>query len=212
MGSNPTAATIQLNRNTMGRYISTGIVYQYCFEKQQIESEYHERCWERKSFSEMKEELIKQLFPEIYNYREDDDNVYFTLSDSVRPNDLLNCIKGYYSIVGFGKNDAEEIEGIEEVLKDKTIDEAYEISEEKPSYLFQSIELGYRYQYYAYPLVIEGKRFFCEVHVSIIMIDSSSAKTMTEDDLLSYDFFTDLLRYRMKPDKLANAMIIFLSP
>ena len=37
-------------------------------------------------------------------------------------------------------------------------------------------------------------------------------KTITEDDLISYDFFTDLLRYRMKPDKLADAMLIFLSP
>ena len=53
---------------------------------------------------------------------------------------------------------------------------------------------------------------FCEVSMSIIMIDASSAKTDTEDDLLSYDFFTELLRYRMKPERLADAMIIFLSP
>lgn len=78
--------------------------------------------------------------------------------------------------------------------------------------MLYNTELGYCYSYYAYPLVIEGEKRFVSVHVSIVTIDSSSVKTSTEDDLASYDFFTDLLRYRMKPDKLADSMIIYLSP
>ena len=60
--------------------------------------------------------------------------------------------------------------------------------------------------------MLEGEKRFYSAHVSIITIEASSAKTVTEDDLLSYDFFTELLRYRMKSDKLADSMIIFLSP
>ena len=97
-------------------------------------------------------------------------------------------------------------------LQGKSIGDAYEMAEDDPSYLFQKMRLGNNYGYHAYPLVIGSKKMFCEVSMSIIMIDASSAKTDTEDDLLSYDFFTELLRYRMKPERLADAMIIFLSP
>lgn len=196
----------------MGRYISFGIVYRYLFEKQQIEHECQRRCWRRKEFKEMKEEIIRQLFPDIYDYEEDDKYISFTLSGSVKSEDLIECMKTYYSLVRISKEEAKELEDLYQQLEGKTIHEAYKYSEDKPSYLFQSEQLGYSYEYYAYPLVVGGEEFFCGVHTSIIMIDSSSAKTITEDDLLSYDFFTDLLRYRMQPIKLANSMIVFLSP
>ena len=196
----------------MGRYISFGIVYQYRFEKKQIEDEYLRRCWREIEFAEKKDEVIKQLFPDIYDYKEDDKYITFTLSNSVRSEDLINCIKTFFSLVGRDADRAKELEELSQQLEGKTIHEAYEFSEADPYYLFQSIELGYRYGYYAYPLVIGGEKFFCGVHASIIMIDSSSAKTITEDDLLAYDFFTDLLRYRMHPEILADAMIVFLSP
>ena len=196
----------------MGRYISFGIVYRYLFEKQQIEREYQRRCWGKKEFGEMKDEIIKQFFPDIYEYKEYDKYISFTLSSSVTSEDLIECIKTYYSLVGIGTEEAKELEEVCKQLEGKTIHEAYKYSEENPSYMFQYEELGYNNGYYACPLVVNGEKFFCGVHTSIIMIDSSSAKTVTEDDLLSYDFFTDLLRYRMQPDKLANTMIVFLSP
>lgn len=46
-----------LNKTNMGRYISTGIIYQYGFAKSSIpgiESQ------------EVKQQVIEQLFPEIY--------------------------------------------------------------------------------------------------------------------------------------------------
>lgn len=196
----------------MGRYISTGIVYQYCFKKAEFEHQYQRGYWRQKNFLEMKEEIITQLFPEIYNFEEDDKYIYFTLSDSISTDSLISCIKAYYSLVGLDEETAKEIEEVGKLLQDKTIGDAYEIAEDYPSYLFQKMRLGNNYGYHAYPLVIGDKKMFCEVNMSIIMIDASSAKTDTEDDLLSYDFFTELLRYRMKPERLADAMIIFLSP
>ena len=196
----------------MGQYISTGIVCQYCFKKSILESEYQDRYWHKMPFSKMKDEIIAQLFPGIYKYEEDKQYIYFTLSDSISTDDLLSCIKAYYSLINTGKADAKELESIKELLRDKTFDEAYALAESGPSYMFYKTRLGGGSGYYAYPLVIEGKRNFYEVQMSIITIDASSSKTSTEDDLLSYDFFTELLRYRMKPEKLADAMVIFLSP
>ena len=160
----------------------------------------------------MKTEIINQLFPDIYDYKENDKYISFTLSDSVKSSDLIQCIKTYHSLVGIGEDRAKKLEELCQQLEGKTIYEAYEYSDKNPSYLFQSEKLGYNHGYYAYPLVVNGERFFCCVYTSIIMIDSSSAKTVTEDDLLSYDFFTDLLRYRMRPNRLADSMIVFLSP
>ena len=186
----------------MGRYISTGIIYQYGFAKSSfpgIES------------PEVKQQIINQLFPEIYDYREDENYLYFCLSRNITVSDLVSVMGAYISLIGFTKEKSEEFEQVKKRLEGKSIDEAYEEAEDKSSYLYYADELGYPYAYYAIPLVINGRRKFYPVHIWSITIHHSSAKTMTEDDLLSYDFFTDLLRYRMKPEKLADAMLIYLS-
>lgn len=196
----------------MGRYISTGIVFQYCFSKTEVEKQY-ERCfWKKKPFSELKQGIINQLFPDIYDHEEDDDYLYVYLSDSLKVEDFITTMKSYYSLVGMDKEESEEMGKVIERLKGKKLEDVYTIAQKRESYLLYNTELGYCYSYYAYPLVIEGEKRFVSVHVSIVTIDSSSVKTSTEDDLASYDFFTDLLRYRMKPDKLADSMIIYLSP
>ena len=201
------------NDNTiMGRYISTGIIFQYCFSKKEIEQEYERHFRKKKTFSELKPEIILQLFPEIYNHEEDEYYLYVYLADSVKSEDLVTTMKAYHSLVGSSQRKSDEIEKVYEKINGKTPHEAYKIAKERASYLFYDSKLGFSYDYYACPLVFEGEKQFYSVHLSIITIDASSAKTSTEDDLLSYPFFTSLLRYRMKPDKLADTMIIFLSP
>ena len=67
---------INKNKTVMGRYISTGIVFQYRFSKTEIERQFERRFWNRKPFSEMKQAIISQLFPEIYHYEEDENNLF----------------------------------------------------------------------------------------------------------------------------------------
>lgn len=186
----------------MGRYISTGIIYQYGLAKSSIPGI---------ESSEVKQQLIEQLFPEIYDFWDDDYFIYFTLSSKIIVSDLISAMESYLNLVGLIKEESEEFEQVKNILAGKTIAEAYAEAEKKPSYLYQADELGFSYAYYAIPLVLNGKRKFYPAHIWAIMIDQSNAKTITEDDLLSYDFFTDLLRYRMKPAKLADAMLIYLS-
>ena len=196
----------------MGRYISTGIVYQYRFSKAEIERQYESNYWRKKPYDDIRQEIINQLFPKIYDSREDEEYLYLCLSDSIRVDDLIATMETYYSLVGMNKEATLEFEGVKEMLKDKTMNEAYDLANEMPSYLYYQSELGFNNSFFAYPLVIEGEKSLYGVDVSIIVIDSSPNKTIAEDDLSPYDFFTELLRYRMKPDKLADAMIIFLSP
>ena len=196
----------------MGRYISTGIVYFYLFEKSEVERAYERCSWKKKPFSEFKQDIINQLFPEIYDYWEDENVIFFYLSDSLRGDDIASILQAYYSLFGENVDNNKHIKEIPDLLNGKTIKEAYEIAKNKPLRLYREITIGYNYGFYAYPLVIDGFRTFYKVRASILMIDSSSAKTITEDSLISYDFFTELLRYRLKPDKLADSMLIFLSP
>ena len=188
----------------MGRYISTGIIYQYGFEKSSIPGI---------ESPGVKQQIVDQLFPEIYGIQEDENYLYFGMSGDVSVNDLFSVMNYYYDLRG-GLDDVEreEFERVKDLLKGKNINDAYELSKQKPSYLYYSEELGFSFLYFGVPLVINGERKRYPVHVWCIAIDSSSAKTITEDDLLSYEFFTELLRYRMKSLKLADAMLIYLSP
>jgi len=186
----------------MGRYISTGIIYQYGFAKSSIPGI---------ESPEVKQQLLDQLFPDIYEFQEDEDYLYFGLSGSITASDIISAMGAYFSLRGLANETSEEFERVKKLLEGKTVGEAYEIAEKKQSYLYQADELGYSYAYYAVPLVINGEREFYPVHIWSIMIDQSSFKTISEDDLFFYDFFTDLLRYRMKPETLADAMLIYLS-
>lgn len=186
----------------MGRYISTGIIYQYGFTKSSIPEI---------DSPDVKQQVLNQLFPEIYDFREDDKYFYLKLSSKIPVSELISLMETFYGIRGIDSAENEEFEQVKQLLEEKTIDEAYEIARERPSYLFQADQLGPAYGYYAIPLVINGERKLYPVYIWCIMIESSSAKTNTEDDLVSYDFFTDLLRYRMRPSKLADAMLVYLS-
>lgn len=196
----------------MGRYISTGIIFQYCFSKSRIEQLYRKLFMKEKAFSDLKQEIIDQLFPEIYDNEEDDEYLYVYLADSVKSEDIVTTMRTFYSVFGMCKDESVKFEEVCNRLKGVTIKEAYKIAQERSSYLYYDTQLGYSYAYYGCPLILEGKKFFCDVHLSVVTIEASSSKTLTEDDISPYDFFTDLLRYRMKPDKLADAMIVFLSP
>lgn len=156
----------------MGRYISTGIVFQYCFSKSSIESLYKKYFENKKTFSEFKQEIISQLFPEIYDYKEDDKNLYFNLGNSVSGEDLITTMKAYYSISGIGHEESEEFEELCEILKGVTVQEAYNIAQERSSYIFYDTELGYSYAYYACPLTLEGETYYCAVHLSIVTIEA----------------------------------------
>ena len=187
----------------MGRYISTGIIFQYQFEKSGITGV---------ETPEIKQQIIDQFPPEIYEFEEDEKNLFFSLSGKVQASDVISAMNLYYSLVGRQKYYEEEMKKVTKILDGKTVEEAYYAAQNSPSYIYQTFELGFRYGYYGYPLTLNGKRKFYEVHIDGVKIESSPAKTSTEDDLLSYDFFTDLLRYRMKPERMADAMLVYLSP
>ncbi len=196
----------------MGRYISYGIIYQFVISKARLEELYHRRFSEKKPLSEFKQEIINQMFPQIYSWEEDDEHLYFFIRDSFTGDDIIETMNAFYGIHGYRKSYMEELSSVYSNLKGATIDDVIEYGKGKPSFLFQEISLGYSYSPLFIRIRLNGRSLFINVHAELMMIESASSKTFTEDDAESYDFFTDLLRYRMKPDKLADAMLVFLSP
>ena len=83
-GSIPAPATFSLKYNiAMERYISTGIVTQYCFTKTQNERQYERLFGKKIPFSELKEEIINQ-FPQIYDHKEDELSSHGFFTDLLR--------------------------------------------------------------------------------------------------------------------------------
>ena len=186
----------------MGRFISTGIIYQYGINKAHIPGI---------ESSNTKQEIIDQLFPDIYDFREDENYLYFKLSDKVSVSDIISTIENYYDLIHVFEHRCEEFERVKQRLENKSIDDVYKIAEEMPSYLFQTDEIGYSYEPFYIPLLSSEKRALCPVHIWCILIDPSPNKTYSEDEFCAFPFYTDLLRYRMKPEKLADSMLIYIS-
>lgn len=206
-------ATYQKQKKTiiMGRFISYGIVYQYVISKAELEERYHRAFHTEKPMSEFKQEIINQMFPQIYRWEEDDAYLYFFIRDSYTGDDIIEIMKAFYDIHGYGEDYMEELSPVFSYLKGATIDDAVKTMKENPSYLFQNVSMGFVYSPFAIPFKLNGRKIYISVHVELMMIEMAQFKTLTEDDAESYDFFTYLLRYRMKPNKLADAMLVFLS-
>ena len=194
----------------MGRYISTGIVYMYAFNKAKVEKEYSSK-FGKTPFSKIKPLIIDQLFPELYEQYENDEHFFLSLSKSIRGEDIASLMKAYFSLVGDKEDIFDTMEKLAEAMKGLNADQVYLFAGEVTEPFFSQVNLGTSYPTYMIPLVVNGKRHFFTASLLLIKIDNASSKTDTEDDIESYDFFTDLLRYRMKPEKLADSMIIYLS-
>ena len=103
----------------MGRFISTGIIYQYGINKAHIPGI---------ESSNTKQEIIDQLFPDIYDFREDENYLYFKLSDKVSVSDIISTIENYYDLIHVFEHRCEEFERVKQRLENKSIYDVYNIA------------------------------------------------------------------------------------
>lgn len=193
----------------MGRYISFGIVRTYCFFKESINKWLNLRLHLKES--DVKEALMNQMFPDIYDFIETDDSYEFTLKSDLSVKDIVELISHFWDVAHIPKSDRE---GICEAISEMPLDAALDLAKKKKFYKYQDFQLYGKFyggSSFAYPLIIGGKRVYMNAEVLGIMIAQSYSKTISESDLHPYDFFTELLRYRLKPCKLADSTLVFLS-
>lgn len=65
--------------------------------------------------------------------------------------------------------------------------------------------------FYFYPFKIGHRTHYARTEVQTISLTETCFKTLAEDDISPYDFFTELLRYRMRDLRLGDSMLVYLS-
>lgn len=193
----------------MGRYVSYGIVRTYRFYKDSIR-ELVSDCSDINE-NDIKEALMTQIFPDIYDFIETDKVYEFTLKSDLSVKDLVELITCFWDIAHIEESDRE---GICEAISEMSFDAALDLAEEKQFYDYMDFHLYGRFRdeiMFAYPIIIDGERGYLDAEVFGVIIEQSYDKTLSESNICPYDFFTELLRYRLKPCKLADSALVFLS-
>ena len=197
----------------MGRYVSFGIVRTYCFFKKSIRDYVNDWFNLRLNLKEedVKNALVEQMFPDIYEFIETDDSYEFTLKNDLSVNDIVELLSRFWDVAHIPESERKRIC---ETISEMTLNDALDLAEEKKFCKYQDFHLYGRFyggSPFAYPLTVNGKQIYMAAEVFGVMIGQSDSKTISESDIRPYDFFTELLRYRLKPCRLADSALVFLS-
>ncbi len=191
----------------MGRYISIGVVTAYHFNKNKLSREVNRyRLGDLIEDKVIREALINQMFPDIYEFSESDSYYTFSLRADIPMSEYNNMIRELSKLLE--DKPSEFVDYYED--SSMSLDDAIALDKEQETDYFLPFELM-DYYGYNYPVTIESERRSLSTSVEGIMLDISCAKTVTEDDTFSYDFFTKLLRRCLKPHVLADSLLVFLT-
>ncbi len=191
----------------MGRHIGIGVVTAYHFDKNKLSREVNRfRFGDLIEDKVIRETLINQMFPDIYEFSESENYYTFSLRANITMSEYNNLIHEFSNLLEH--KPSEFVDYYEE--GSMSLDDAIALDKEQDTDYFQPFELM-DYYGYCYPVTIESKRRCLSTSVEGIMLDVSCAKTVTEDDTWPYSFFTKLLRRCVKPHVLADSLLVFLT-
>ena len=153
---------------------------------------------------------LRTILPEsLYEMEEDEEYYYFSLNDSVSVEDVIAIYDEFNNVVGYSENDSKYIkEHRKAMMKMKTLDEVMEYAS-NCRIKFWELEL-YGYVYSERHLLF-GKTVKIPMYVDGVEFYIGHHKTSSESETESFDIFTDLLKYRLKGFKLADAMKVHLT-
>lgn len=194
----------------MGRFISYGIATEYYFDKKIIKDKFRYK-FDKPSEEEIRHALINTFSSDIYDFYENDDLYFFGLKDEISMQDIVELMKKYWEIRGASQRVQDDLEEIYNEIAEMSIEEALNYAKNCSMCYFSYLNLERIFPPLFYPVKLNGKKHFLYASAVGFHIDMASSKTDTEDEAESYDFFTDLLRYRLKPLKLADTMLVYLS-
>ena len=192
----------------MGRYSCIGTACSFAVRKDVLESTVRKQLAGRRNLDDVKGQIKMQMFPDIYGFRESDDFLLWEIRDDIPVTDLTELVRCFGELMG-NFMEWEDDRSLIRFLNRFPIREAFRRSVEldnphyRPFRLFSSL--------YRYPFRIDGTRVLVRTEVRGVALHTSTARTMAEDEVTPYDIFTGLLRYRMRPLRLADSMLAFLT-
>lgn len=196
-----------LKINTMGQYTTYGIIDSFDISKKSLDRDIKNKIWGKTLDDYGSDIVINQMPTHIYDVSEDDNFIRFKLKDPINMNDLANLVESFFEILPYSSPD--DVNEIVSFIRKSDYETVKSISKSREYYNFVDFHLyGV---WHRVSVKIDGQEFCPQTDVDGIMLFQSCDKTTTEDPISTYDFFTELLRYRLKSNPLSDSMICYLS-
>lgn len=190
----------------MGRYASYGIIDTFRISLDSLDREIHRNIWGKSLKDFGLEEILSQLPLNIYDVEESEGSISFRLKDTITSKEIVGVMDDFFKIFPY------KIKGIElilEKLSSMTMEELRSFARRREEENFQDFSLYG--EWYSRPVKIDHHILYPNTDVKGFMIYSSCSKMVVEDDIEPFNFLTELLRYRLKENPLADTLISFLS-
>lgn len=190
----------------MGRYASYGIIDSFRISLSSLNSRIRDKVWGKSLKDYEMSEIISQFPTDVYDVEISEDRLSFNLKDSITSKDIVSVMEDFFKIF------PERIEGKDILFKklsSMTMNELRTLASQKEEMYFQNFRLyGI---WYGMRVEVGNHIFYPETDVEGFLIYLSDSKMAVEDDISPFDFLTELIRYRLKENRLSNTLLSFLS-
>lgn len=160
-----------------------------------------------KSLKDYDMDIIISQFPtNLYEIKQSDDFMSFRLKDSISSKEIVSVMSDFFRIFPRQIKDGDLLLGKLEAM---TMDELRKFAKLRSEENFQHFSLYG--MWYGMKIEIDGHYLYPDTDIEGFLICQSYGKMIVEDDIAPFNFLTDLLRYRLHENPLANTLISFLS-
>lgn len=181
----------------MGQFLCIGIYTQIRASRKAAESQYH-------SIDECRENIVKSkgLDESLYDFHEDEENIYYTLKSDILGRDIVALTKRFYEMrygVGDKYDSAAALEALEKCQNGQDV---MALLQRK---CFQCFQNGCTYDYVTATRSIGG--MLIDVRSIILSIDG---KIIMECYGELFSFFTRLIQEKLSDIPLSKALHVYI--
>ena len=193
----------------MGTYIGMGMAAQYAIPKRDLRENLVWNFVGDVSEEDLQKELRTILPESLYGMSEDEKCYYFLLNGTVSVEDVISIYDEFNNVVGYRKEESIYIkEHRDALMQMKTLGEVLKYASNRKIKFWKLCLVGY---IYSECHLLFGKMVRIPMYVDGVDFYIGLSKTISESETESFDIFTDLLKYRLKGFKLADAMKVHLT-
>ena len=186
-----------------------GMAAQYAIPKKNLRENLAWNFLGDVSEEDLQKELRTILPESLYGMSEDEKGYYFSLNDTVSVEDVISIYDEFNKVVGYRKDDFIYIkEHRDALMQMKTLGEVLKYASNSKINFWKLDLVGYLYSEFH---LLFGRAVRIPMYVDGVDFYIGQSKIISESMTESFDIFTNLLKYRLKGFKLADAMKVHLT-
>ncbi len=181
----------------MGQFLCIGIYTKVCASRKDAEYQYH-------SIEENRRYMVKSfnLDESLYDFHEDEEDIYFTIKPEALAHDLVPLLKRFYAMRYSKSHEHDSGEALKAVESCKDANAIQDLLKNKT---FQTFQEGFHYDY------VEATRTIGGMLVTVkSIILSLDGKIIMECYGELFRFFTRLIQEKLSDIPLAKALRVYI--